>query len=90
VQNPDSATSLVASLEIGETYTWSRFIPSSTPDLGNAIRQAKRELSKGLSPVLARAQSRSPSHVYTMHSIHSLTSGYDVVVVTVVVRELGL
>jgi len=90
VENPASATSLVAALEIGETYTRSRFLPGNTPNLGKAIKRTKRELLQGLSPVLARVRSRAPSHEYSMHGVHGWTQGYDVVVAAVVVRELGL
>jgi hypothetical protein len=90
VQNPASATSQVAALEVGETYTRSRYIPGNTPNLGEVIQRAKRELSNTLTPVLTRARSRVPSNVYSMHGFHGWTTGYDVVVAVVVVRELGL
>lgn len=83
--NPPSAVRRVAELRNGETYSRARFIPAIrvTP---TEIKTAKRELSRALSPVIARAQELSFG-LYHLHTIHSHTRNYDVVVAAVVIRQ---
>ena len=90
MENQQSATTQVAALEVGDIYTKVRFIPGGTPNLAQVIRDTRRSLMQTLSPVLARARSRDPEASYAMHSAHSFTRSYDVIVTAIVIRELGL
>lgn len=84
----DDAVSTVAQLREGESYCRTIFIPSYdvTPD---RIRAAKLKLKRDLSPVIARAK-KQVSAEFHMHTIHSFTGTYDVVVVAIIVRESAL
>jgi hypothetical protein len=86
----DSAPTQVAALDVGEIYTMVKFIPGTTPNLTNAIKEARKSLMQQLSSVMARARAREPDSVYALHTVHSFTRSYDVVVTGVVIRELGL
>lgn len=85
-----SAPTQVAALDVGEIYGIVRFIPGNTPNLGDAIKDARKNVMQQLSSVIARARAREPDAVYAMHTVHSFTRSYDVVVTGVVIRELGL
>jgi hypothetical protein len=90
MDNAPSAPTQVAALDVGEIYTLVRFIPSNTPNLANAIKEARKSLTQQLSSVMARARAKEPDSFYVSHTVHSFTRSYDVVVTGVVVRELGL
>lgn len=85
---PESAVKKVARLAPGESYAQARFMRGieATPD---NIRRAKRELMQALSPVVSRAAKLSFAR-YSMHTIHSHTKTYDLVVAGIIVCEPDL
>lgn len=84
-ESPISAVKQVAALPEGETYCRAEFIPAfhSTP---TRIKDAKRRLTQNMSPVVDRARQLSFAD-YRIHTIHSFTRDYDVVVAVIVVRQ---
>lgn len=83
----NSAVSQVANLEVGECYTKTRVFPSTTPDMAEAVRKAKLDLTRSVSSIVSRAMEREPRKSYRTHAIHCLTRNFDVVVSAIVVRE---
>lgn len=83
--NTISAVKQVAALPEGETYCKAELIPAFHVKPGT-IRDAKRRLAQNMSPVVDRARQLSFGD-YRVHTIHSFTRNYDVVVAVIVVRE---
>lgn len=84
----DNAVRSVVRLSVGDSYCRTVFIPSEevTPD---RIRNAKRKLKRDLSPVVARAK-KQEGGAFRLYTTHAFTAEYDVVVISIIVRESDL
>ncbi len=80
---PQSAVKQVANLKSGETYCRAEFIPAFGVTPGK-VKEARARLTQALSPVVSRARQLSFGE-YEIHTIHSFTKNYDVVVAGLIV-----
>jgi hypothetical protein len=84
MSNLESAVRQIAALRVGEAFSKAKFIPAGTVNL-HRIKQYRRDLMSTLSSAISRAKMNSNAN-YEIHTVHSFTTHYDVVVAAVVVR----
>jgi hypothetical protein len=82
-----SIVTAIAGLEPGGSVCYSRFIASNLVS-ATLLHRTKRNLTNTLTKAVSRAKQRNPDRTYRIYSLHNFTAKLDLVVTTVIVREM--